>query len=1583
MKCNDYLLFYKICFVSQTQEVLSMKHLIFLFAMVFAILSSNAIYALADDGNNLGDEPLRKSRIFEPNPFYQNTSYPMPFNQLNNPINQPAISTGYYFVDSDDDAPDFWRPSVFVYDTTDEPGLWRRIVPGPRILPPDYWTQNPAEGLRFFRNPAYPANGDYFNEPTDSTDDAIAGPIPIGFNFYFNGLRYDSFYVSTNGLIALTNRRYFYDNAGNRTIPTGATSCYDPMSNDWFVRGRSGDGLSDPTPDNYGYQFVVLGNNPTSPQAGIRTRGGALGGPSAPGFIAGYRAALIAPCWGDMQLSQFNKVTVTPEDYGKVYFKRSATADRLVIYFVNIAPIRTQSTPYGTFTAPTDGRFGETNYISANVQVVLDKRDSSITIIYERFDGVAVVSGRAVPANMVFRYNTTVGVTGFARHVNFGQPGGPTFPWANEYQQYTHYFMKYQNPLAQYPKNGLAIKFKQWKNALRVLAIEYRTRKMDRNASYDFTEKIQSTKVNNYELLAGDERIGAIQPVAILQNLMNNIQGQQGVNFQPQQLNFYARFWIINLASERKVYNSMVPIDSNCLATPDSNLINCMGDPNIKVRYVSVEIKNNDYVTTELPFPGTNRYNGIPPYGFVQVWFPPFEPNEFLPNHIGRMKAFIIADPRNPKTQEGFGDQWPFDDTGSVRLFVLKRLEYFSDDVTSFHIAERTPMPSTLKWVNIDAEVASGDEVSKYPLPPRGEYSATNNRDFNFTTPDFTQFKLQSPVIRMNRLTLDRQEPATSPGGDELRSFPIDIRGKYNAVVSIGIQRAAKRDSWDRGWSDNSLDGMEPRTVVNGDPFTVWTNYGGSTANPPDYIAVEFALPSDDGITNIVNIDGKRWRNHPRRGGAKPVTDMPNFALYGAGGYLVGYLETDKDSALSAPSAPNLNGLRPNIFDDGIDYEYFKAFVPIPDTIIRYQKEGAMNFRFRIKMYAVNSKRCITCIPDDDDVCFVDNVKLLFPSEIADIELTAVKILWPYTIAPASQATKIPVRVLLSNNTGIGAPTFLVTVWIVRQGEQLGVYRRTQQMPTMLPGTTYEVSMPDWNARLNGPGSYRVYAWLTIPGGDLEPMNDTNYTDVQLRFGDVFAYDPATNPKSDVGDQQFTPGLPGRGLTMFGFSYGATGRISGPTSSYNYQYGVGYEGGNGSGQIAARFTLVQSDTIYGFQAWWTSQNQSPDPIAFELYSGKDQPQSKVPGTLMYSVRGYVEDADTFAFEQYNTYKLRKPVVLNSGTYWVAVSQLGETGFELGASKYKMGMRIPSIYIPPPVGTGGPVGGSGIHLMIEKDFRKLSATRQLINDNVFAYENTRGSGTWVQFMPTIGNPGYAHLHHFGISPADNYTATLSRGTWIPMVRPYFGTRSYQTQPGIYDPIELLTFDGRARQSGIDLFWETTSEVNNYGFFVERRIGTNPETPFNDIGFVRGAGYSTSSRKYSFFDKDVFPNTIYQYRLRQVDNDGSNANATYSNIITIKYDGVGELALWQNAPNPFNSVTSIPFDLPVDGKVRLDITDVYGNVVRVLVDGELPAGHYENFSWDGNDSNGAPLPSGSYIYRLNANGTILTGKMTLAR
>jgi hypothetical protein len=93
-------------------------------------------------------------------------------------------------------------------------------------------------------------------------------------------------------------------------------------------------------------------------------------------------------------------------------------------------------------------------------------------------------------------------------------------------------------------------------------------------------------------------------------------------------------------------------------------------------------------------------------------------------------------------------------------------------------------------------------------------------------------------------------------------------------------------------------------------------------------------------------------------------------------------------------------------------------------------------------------------------------------------------------------------------------------------------------------------------------------------------------------------------------------------------------------------------------------------------------------------------------------------------------------------------------------------------------------------------------------------------------------------------------------------------------------------------------------------------------------------------------------------------------------------LAELRLHPCQPNPFNPRTTIRFDLPAAGNVRLAVYDVAGRLVRVLVAGERPAGSHEAV-WDGRDASGRSAPSGSYLARLVAGGKVEGVRLSLVR
>jgi hypothetical protein len=84
-----------------------------------------------------------------------------------------------------------------------------------------------------------------------------------------------------------------------------------------------------------------------------------------------------------------------------------------------------------------------------------------------------------------------------------------------------------------------------------------------------------------------------------------------------------------------------------------------------------------------------------------------------------------------------------------------------------------------------------------------------------------------------------------------------------------------------------------------------------------------------------------------------------------------------------------------------------------------------------------------------------------------------------------------------------------------------------------------------------------------------------------------------------------------------------------------------------------------------------------------------------------------------------------------------------------------------------------------------------------------------------------------------------------------------------------------------------------------------------------------------------------------------------------------------ALWQNYPNPFNPVTSIKFDLPKTGNVKLSIYNVLGEKIETLHNGVLSAGSYKiNF-------NASSYASGVYFYRIETGNFVAVKKLVVMK
>ena len=188
-----------------------------------------------------------------------------------------------------------------------------------------------------------------------------------------------------------------------------------------------------------------------------------------------------------------------------------------------------------------------------------------------------------------------------------------------------------------------------------------------------------------------------------------------------------------------------------------------------------------------------------------------------------------------------------------------------------------------------------------------------------------------------------------------------------------------------------------------------------------------------------------------------------------------------------------------------------------------------------------------------------------------------------------------------------------------------------------------------------------------------------------------------------------------------------------------------------------------------------------------------------------------------------------------------------------------------------------------------------------------------------------------------------------------------------------PVELASFTAIVSKGNVELSWQTATEVNNYGFNVERRAENEEWTK---IGFVKGNGNSNSPKGYTFIDDlNLNLNHNLSYRLKQIDNDGT---FEYSDIVDVAVNLQPlTFELHQNYPNPFNPSTVISYQLPINSSVNLKVYNLLGQEVATLVNEQKKPGNYEV------SFNGSNLASGVYIYRLEAGTFTALKKLMLVK
>jgi hypothetical protein len=201
-------------------------------------------------------------------------------------------------------------------------------------------------------------------------------------------------------------------------------------------------------------------------------------------------------------------------------------------------------------------------------------------------------------------------------------------------------------------------------------------------------------------------------------------------------------------------------------------------------------------------------------------------------------------------------------------------------------------------------------------------------------------------------------------------------------------------------------------------------------------------------------------------------------------------------------------------------------------------------------------------------------------------------------------------------------------------------------------------------------------------------------------------------------------------------------------------------------------------------------------------------------------------------------------------------------------------------------------------------------------------------------------------------------------------PYMGA----DEADIPVPVELSSFAASVNGNSVMLNWSTATELNNYGFDVERR---KDEKEWLKAGFVTGSGTSAEGRTYSFSDAGL-SNGDYSYRIKQIDYNGTSKYYTLSQTVNISLPLVFELS--QNYPNPFNPSTTIKYSVPQAARVSLKLYNVLGTEIAEFVNEMKEPGE---FVYEFSTSKVKGLSSGVYFYTLQAGEMVKTKKMIILK
>jgi hypothetical protein len=251
-------------------------------------------------------------------------------------------------------------------------------------------------------------------------------------------------------------------------------------------------------------------------------------------------------------------------------------------------------------------------------------------------------------------------------------------------------------------------------------------------------------------------------------------------------------------------------------------------------------------------------------------------------------------------------------------------------------------------------------------------------------------------------------------------------------------------------------------------------------------------------------------------------------------------------------------------------------------------------------------------------------------------------------------------------------------------------------------------------------------------------------------------------------------------------------------------------------------------------------------------------------------------------------------------------------------------------------------------------------------------------TYTVSTPMADNQYFWRVQAVDMAQNESGFQTIANAFFVDTQKPLVTGTTQWPDTGFGGPFPVTTNAGDPSGIGMVLLWyragedtlwqaDTMEVVKTlYGGFIPEQMTPNSEVQY--YVYVEDAAVPPNTQTEPL----GAPGNFWSFTVWMT---GVSGHETYRGIPE-------RFALFQNYPDPFNAGTEILYALPSPCEVTLEIYNILGQRVAVLVDGPQPSG-YHTVRWDGHDAFGQQVATGVYLYRLRAENFHSTRKMVLLR